>query len=99
MLRVDVNEATGSYSQPILALITTQVETGDENMEHQLGEYTLKREEMEYSTYSIAKECYNPHRMMMVWVLRKNGHIMLTTRTKEDMILEMMIYTADAMDE
>lgn len=67
-------------------------------MNYEIGEYTLKREEMEWQTWSHAKMAYNPLRMKMVWVLRKNGHLMHTAQTKEDMILEMMIYTADAMD-
>tara|TARA_R100001163_G_scaffold3028_2_gene4610 strand:+ start:4425 stop:4631 length:207 start_codon:yes stop_codon:yes gene_type:complete len=64
---------------------------------YELGEYRLKREEMEWGRHNHRTGKYES-RMQMVWVLRKNDNIMLIQKTKEDMILDMMIWAADAME-
>jgi len=62
--------------------------TNNQPARYQIGEYTLDREEQLDS-----KGHYR-----MFWVLRKNGNPVHMAKTKEDMILEMMIWSADAME-
>lgn len=67
-------------------------------MSYEILNYTLKREEHLWRTWSHAKNALNEPRHRMVWVLRKDDRIMHISQTKEDMILEMMVGYADAMD-
>jgi hypothetical protein len=64
---------------------------------YEIGEYTLDREQMDWGKRTERTGRWES-RLRMVWVLRKNGHLMHVGKTKEDMILEMMIWAADAME-
>ena len=64
---------------------------------YEIGEYRLDREEMDWGKRKERTGRWES-RLRMVWVLRKNGHLMHVAKTKEDMILEMMIWAADAME-
>jgi hypothetical protein len=59
-----------------------------EDVRYEIGEYKILREEHLDSA--------GLHRMF--WVLRKDDNIIHLAKSWEDMVLEMMIWTADAME-
>tara|TARA_R110000751_G_C13778160_1_gene480776 strand:+ start:512 stop:703 length:192 start_codon:yes stop_codon:yes gene_type:complete len=59
-----------------------------ERVHYRIAEYTIAREEQLDSLGNYR----------MFWVLRKGANFLYMSKTKEDMILEMMIWTCDAME-
>tara|TARA_A100001391_G_scaffold205454_1_gene206490 strand:- start:783 stop:971 length:189 start_codon:yes stop_codon:yes gene_type:complete len=59
-----------------------------EDVRYEIGEYKIRREE------HINSRGLN----RMMWVLRKDGNILCVSKTWNDLVLEMMIWSADAME-
>jgi hypothetical protein len=61
----------------------------EQDIRYEIGEYQILREE----------HLDSKGRNRMFWVLRKDNVFVHAAKSWEDMVLEMMIWTADSMEE